>query len=318
MSSAWQPSATIETLKSRSKIIQNIRQFFLARDYLEVETPILARSAIPDANIISLSTKLTAAGSSDSEKFYLQTSPGLHMKHLLAAGSGPIFQIGNVFRDEERGQLHNPEFTLLEWYRPGFNHHDLMQEMDEFLQDILQCTAAERLSYRDVFLKYLDVDPHKVNIKELLTIARQQNINYKGSMDDKDEWLNLLMSHCIEPQLGKQSPTFIYDYPSGQAALAKINKENSAVAERFEVYVEGIELANGFHELTDAEEQRLRFLAELEKCKQKKQTPPPLPTQLLAALKHGMPNCTGVALGIDRLIMLALQKKTIQEVLSFC
>ncbi|CAM4450865.1 MAG: Elongation factor P--(R)-beta-lysine ligase [Legionellaceae bacterium] len=316
----WQPTATIENLKQRAQIIQKIRQFFAQRHVMEVETPLLSAGTVTDPYLNSMSTEYKEEGQQQSQTFYLQTSPEFAMKRLLAADSGPIYQLCKSFRNGEAGRFHNPEFTMLEWYRPNFDHHALMTEMDEFLQAILGSYPAERLSYEAIFEKYLETNPHQVNVDELKNCAQQHCIDFSPTLEqvnDKDTWLFLLMTHVIEPQLGQLQPTFIYDFPASQAALARIRQDVFPVAERFEVYVKGIELANGFHELSDANEQALRFQKDLAKRHTLGYPFVNIDHYLLAALEAGFPNCAGVALGIDRLIMLALNAQHISDVVSF-
>jgi lysyl-tRNA synthetase class 2 len=238
------------------------------------------------------------------------------MKRLLASGSGPIYQICKAFRDGEAGRHHNPEFTMLEWYVPGLDHHGLMDEMDELLAAVLGSPAAERSSYGEVFQRFLGIDPHTVCVEGLRT--RAHAVSLAGpDIDARDDWLHLLMTHCIEPYLGKERPVFIYDYPAGQAALARIREGEPPVAERFEVYVQGLELANGFHELVDAEAQRKRFEADVEKRRGLGCDPVPIDERLLAALEAGLPSCAGVALGVDRLVMLAAGTDDLSDVIAF-
>lgn len=311
----WQPTTTIETLKQRAAILQNIRQFFLNKHYLEVETPSLSLATVTDPNLHSFKTTF------QNKTFYLQTSPEYAMKRLLCHGSGPIFQICKAFRDDELGKQHNPEFTMIEWYRPGFDHHELMNEIDEFLQTIAHTSKANKISYKDIFLTLFDINPLDASIEQLETIARK-NIDIHvepHQQHDRDFWLYLLMSHLVEPALAKEIPTFIFDFPPSQAALARIakNKDNELVAERFEVYLNGMELANGFHELSNADEQKNRFQHEQQLRQEHQLAFVPYDQHLIAALSHGLPDCAGVALGIDRLIMLILKKKSIDEVISF-
>lgn len=316
----WRPTANIETLRLRAKLIAQIRNFFTSRGLLEVDTPLLCHSTVTDLHLHSFQTIYQGDDHSPLADLYLQTSPEYAMKRLLAAGSGPIFQICKAFRNSgEHGRMHNPEFTMLEWYRPGFDHHDLMDEMNDLLQEILNTEPAERFSYAELFIKYVDSNPHTSTTNELKNKAQQLSINEIPNFDNenKDNWLFLLMSHIIEPQLGQSAPTFVYDFPSSQAALAKIRADNPPVAERFEVYYKGIELANGFHELTNANEQRKRFINDLALRKNLNYPAIPIDERFLAALEHGLPDCAGVALGTDRLIMLALNKENIAEILSF-
>lgn len=308
---------SIEVLRQRAEIICKIRSFFTTRDVMEVATPLLSPAGVTDLHLHSLTTKCFVPGELDPQTLYLQTSPEYAMKRLLAAGSGDIYQICKAFRDEECGKLHNPEFTMLEWYRLGFDHNDLMSEMDELLQCILQTPAGEYITYRDCFLKYCDIDPHHATSEQLIATLSNHNILLPSGIHGSqvtNTCLDLLMSHVIEPQLGFEQPTFIYDYPSSQAALAKIRfdeKHNVQLAERFEVYVRGVELANGYHELCDAAEQARRFAADLVARKTLGLPLPVIDKPLLAALESGLPDCAGVALGVDRLIMLACNADSI-------
>lgn len=311
----WQPSSSIQNLRQRAMLLQKIRQFFATRDILEVETPLLCHTSVTDPYIESMGVDLSCP-SIKARKYYLQTSPEYAMKRLLAAGSGPIYQICKAFRQEELGTLHNPEFTILEWYRPGFTHHQLMDEMDTLLQEILLAKTAQRYSYRELFLTFLKFDPEQTSLAELKNFASQHEIYTTHELSQND-WLMLLMSKIIEPQLGWNQPCFIYDFPPSQAALARIIEMPSPVASRFEVYINGIELANGFHELTDSNEQRKRFEKNNLLRKNLNLKEILLDEYLLAALQHGLPDCAGVALGLDRLMMIALNSKHIAEVLSF-
>lgn len=215
------------------------------------------------------------------------------------------------------GKIHNPEFTILEWYRPGFNHHDLMNEMDELLQLILKTSAAKRVSYAELFEKFLQMNPHLVSDEELAACV-QQHISLAEPITDRNTCLDLLLTHCIEPRIGKDRPVFLYDFPQTQAALAKVrHEETPPVASRFEVYFKGMELANGFHELQNAAEQRKRFEKNLDYREKNNIDPVPLDERFLAALESGLPDCSGVALGVDRLVMLALGVKSIRDIVSF-
>lgn len=310
---SWRPTATIAALQTRAKLLARIRDFFAAREVLEVETPLLSHSTITDPNIHSFITKYNLGNKSTD--LYLQTSPEFAMKRLLAANSGSIYQICKAFRHEDHGKQHNPEFTILEWYRLDFDHHDLMQDMDEFLQFTINTKPAQKISYCELFQQYLNIDPIKSSIETLQQCAQKHGLNIIPDLTH-DDWLNLLLTHVIEPHLGIDQPTFIYDYPASQAALARINPDNSKVAERFEVYINGVELANGFHELTDSQEQRQRFMNDLEQRRELNLPTMPLDENFLAALDD-LPGCAGVALGIDRLLMIQNQYENIEEVLTF-
>jgi lysyl-tRNA synthetase class 2 len=313
----WQPSASINILKQRANILASIRQFFAVRDVLEVETPVFCHTSVTDPFIQSIPAIFESQTKGDKQTCYLQTSPEYAMKRLLCAGSGSIYQITKSFRQGEVGRFHNPEFSMLEWYRINFDHHDLMNEMDALLQLVLQMPSAERKTYAQMFQDALALDPHTATLAELAACARKNKLDVHDDIHDRDTWLQLLMSHCIEPTLGKTRPFFVYDFPASQAALARIQSGNPAVASRFEVYVNGIELANGFHELQSADEQRTRFINNQHARKELGLNPMALDEYFLAALSYGLPNCAGVALGVDRLIMLATQSERIADVLSF-
>ncbi len=307
----WQPTATLGTLRQRAEIIKKIREFFAARNVLEVETPLLSHAGVTDPHVHSITAHFA------EKKRYLQTSPEYAMKRLLAAGSGPIYQISKAFRYDETAKFHNPEFTMLEWYQPGYDHHLLMNEMDALLQTILKTPPAERLSYAAAFENYVGINPHAIETSALAQCV-QQKIQLASVVDDRNTLLDLLLTHCIEPHIGQHRPVFLYDFPVTQAALAKVRyDEIPPVASRFEVYFKGIELANGFHELQNAAEQRERFEKDLQYRAQNNMTLVPIDENFLAALTAGLPDCAGVALGVDRLIMLSLQCATIAEVMSF-
>ncbi len=279
----------------------------------------LAGAAATDPQIDSLAVDWGAS----EPMCYLQTSPEFGMKRLLAAGSGAIYYLGKAFRREQIGRRHNPEFTLLEWYRPGFDEQRLMDEVEALVVGAFDAlcvpppAVVERVSYREVFQRVLGVDPHTAALETLQNLARRSvEINWDDS--DRDIWLDLLMTHVIEPELGS-GLTFIYDYPASQAALAKIETDASGqpVARRFEVYCHGMELANGYWELTDADEQQRRFNADLRRRRQRGQVCAPSDQRLLRALQAGIPETAGVALGVDRLLMLLTGAEAIADVLAF-
>ena len=304
----WKPTSTLNTLKARAEILQSIREFFKERHVLEVETPCLSISTITDPYLESL--EVDCGG----DTHYLQTSPEYHMKRLLAAGSGDIFQLCKSFRKDETGRLHNPEFMMLEWYRLGFDDGALMDEIDLLIQRVLKCEPARRLSYNESFQQFLGLDlDSPLTVENFKAIASQQNLNAPDWGNDRDAWLLYLFSEVIEPEL--QEPTFIYDFPATQASLARLKPNGKAG--RFELYIQGIELANGFWELSDPLEQQKRFEENQRVRAAKKLQKRPIDFLLLEALKSGLPGCAGVALGVDRLMMLALGKKSIKEVMSF-
>lgn len=309
--SHWQPNASLVHLQRRAALYQQIRQFFAQRNVLEVETPILSRAAVPEPSIEPLHTQF-----SGQQQLYLQTSPELPMKRLLAAGSGAIFQICKVFRDDELGRWHNPEFSLLEWYRPDFSQMDLIHEVSALLQVVLGCPLVEIISYEQVFKTYLHIHPLQCALSDLHQLLQPLGLT-DVTQYDRDTCLQLLMSSRIELQLPTTHPIAIKDFPASQAALARKNPENPDYAERFEFYFKGVELANGFHELTDPIEQRQRFEQDLQKRKDNGQPILPIDEAFLTALEVGLPDCSGVALGLDRLLMLSLDAEHIEDVLSF-
>ncbi|RCU43836.1 elongation factor P--(R)-beta-lysine ligase [Corallincola holothuriorum] len=314
----WQPTATIEAIRKRGQIVAEIRTFFAERNVLEVDTPALSHAATTDLHLHSFATEFVGPGAAQGVPLYLMTSPEFHMKRLLSAGSGAIYQICKAFRNEEAGRFHNPEFSILEWYRPDFDHHALMDEMDQLLQQVLGCQMAERLTYAEAFFLVFACDPLTASMDELRRLAPESLRDIAEQEQDKDTLLQLLFAECVEPVIGQNdSPCFIYHFPASQAALARISVEDPRVAERFEVYFKGIELANGFHELADANEQRRRFQADNQKRLRHGLPQRPIDNRLLDGLAAGFPDCAGVALGIDRLVMLALAADSIAEVIAF-
>jgi lysyl-tRNA synthetase class 2 len=310
----WQPGAGLEALRTRARVLDSIRGFFRTRGVLEVETPALCRSGITDPAIEPL--VVTGGGPLDAPR-YLQTSPEYAMKRLLAAGSGPIFQIAPAFRAGEAGARHNPEFSLLEWYRPGMDHHELMAEVAELVNHCLGARTWRKVSYRQLFLDSFGVDPHTAPDYDLRDCAASR-IDVGAMQGDRDLWLDLLMSHLAGPRLGSGEMVFVYDYPASRAALARIAEVDGVpVGHRFELYLDGLELANGYLELTDPVEQRARFERDNRRRAAAGQPERPLDEALLAALEAGLPDCSGVALGVDRLLMLLLGEDDIRRVLAF-
>lgn len=315
----WRPCADRAALHARARLLAELRAFFAARGVLEVETPVLGAGANPDPAIDPLHLQADLAGTG-ARRWFLQTSPELPMKRLLAAGSGPIYQVCKVFRADERGRRHHPEFSLLEWYRPGFSLEDLMDEVAALVRRLLDCPAlpTERLRYRDLFLDTLGIDPWAVTSAQLRTVAATRGIAGAGELVlDTDGWLDLLLSHCLEPHLGRGRLTFVQDYPPSQAALARVQPGPRPVARRFELYLAGMELANGFDELLDAAEQRRRFHGNQVRRAANGQCPVSPDGRFLAALEAGLPPCAGVALGLDRLLMCTLGAERIDAVLAF-
>jgi lysyl-tRNA synthetase class 2 len=301
-------------------LLAEVRSFFSEAGVMEVETPICSHFGVTDPAIESLRTRYNGPSAAHGVPLYLQTSPEFPMKRLLAAGSGPIYQICRVFRDGELGSRHSPEFTLLEWYRPGFDHQMLMDEVTGLVTRLLGDNRPEqRLSYAEAFDRFLGIDPHSASRETLRQCAIHKGITGAQELElaDRDGWLDLLLSHLIEPHLGQGRITFLYDYPSSQAALSRIRQGSPTVAQRFELYLEGMEIANGFHELADRVEQQRRFEADIAKRQAQGLPPVAMDQHLLAALEAGLPDCAGVALGIDRLIMVSAGQREINQVLSF-
>ncbi len=322
---AWMPEASIDTLRARAALLGEIRDFFAQRDVLEVETPVLSRAGSVDAHIDSFATCYTGPGAAHGQTRFLHTSPEFPMKRLLAAASGPIYQICRVFRDGEAGRLHNPEFTLLEWYRPGYDHHRLMDEVEALLTALLgqrlQLATAQRMTYAQAFERFAGLNPHQADGDDLARWALAHDLSVPASFlhggADRDAWLDLILSQCIEPKLGSGRLLLLYDYPASQAALARVRPGQPPLAERFEVYLDGIELANGFHELTDAEEQAARFVDDQRRRARMGRPSVDADQNLIQAMRHGLPACAGVAVGIDRVVMLALRCATVAQVMAF-
>jgi len=317
MKSDFLPTATLETLKLRAKLLAALRAFFREQGYWEVETPLLVSESVVDAHLDPFLV---------DGRYYLQTSPELCMKRLLAAGADAIFQLTRSFRRGERGRLHNPEFTMAEWYRVGDTHFDQMTVVEQLVTHL--CAVAgckpvpipfERRSYDDVFHEIVGCRVLTADCSQLATFAKQHNLSVPENLssDDWDGWLNLLLSELIEPKLGCERPMFLHDYPATQAALAKIRPGDPPVAERFELYIDGLELCNGYHELTDADELRRRLRIESAKRRSEGLAELPEPTRLLAAMEQGIPPCAGVALGFDRLMMVLTDANSLDEVTAF-
>jgi lysyl-tRNA synthetase class 2 len=308
----WQPSATVETLIARAGLLKKIRTFFETRNVVEVETPLLSRATVTDPHLEGFS--LMVGG----ERAYLQTSPEFAMKRLLAAGMPCIYQLGKVFRVDEAGRHHNPEFTMLEWYRLNFNLHDLMNEVDELCQAIMGCAKATRLTYQAVFAP-LGLDPLTADIADCKAVAQARGLEVSDSLHDapKDTWLQLLFSTFIEPTLGFDAPAFVYHFPASQASLSRLDPDDPRVALRVEVFINGLEIGNGYDELQDLALQRWRFEEDNRLRETLGLIPKPIDPYLLEALAHGLPRCAGIAMGVDRLLMCALQKKHIEEIVCF-
>ncbi|KXS53882.1 MAG: lysyl-tRNA synthetase, class II [Marinobacter sp. T13-3] len=315
MDSSWRPTASRDALKSRAQQLQYVRGFFAQRGVLEVETPVLGRHGVTDVNLDGVAAH---PGLGEVPQGWLQTSPECHMKRLLAAGSGSIFQVSRVFRSGERGRRHNPEFSMLEWYREGFDDAELMVEVAELVCGWLDCDWPEVVTYREAVQRSAGFDPMTISDRDLQRYCEQWLEPEQLAGLGRDGCLDLVMSFQVEPTLGQGRPAFITHYPASQAALARISTEDGyPVAHRFELYYQGLELCNGYWELTDAQEQRQRFMADNEQRKRAGKPEMALDEAFLAAVGAGLPECSGVALGLDRLLMLKLGASDISDVLAF-
>lgn len=335
-SEAYRPTSSLEILQQRARLIRRTREYFHAHGYWEVETPLLSRDTVVDLHLEPFAVQGDFGGAVGQATYYLQTSPEFHMKRLLAAGGDRLFQITRAFRQAERGQLHNPEFTILEWYARGVDHFQQMSFLEGLCRQLFAESSAtcacperfERLTYAEVFRQSVGIDPLDSDAREIaarmvalgipmssVTDFHAQNIH--ADVVDKDELLNLLLAERVEPWLAEQGGVFVYDYPLSQAALARRNPHDPRVAERFELYVQGVELCNGYHELLDAEELRERN-REANRQRTARGLPSlPIESHLLAAMEQGLPPCSGVAVGLDRLLMLALGQQQLDSVWGF-
>ncbi|VAW51263.1 Translation elongation factor P Lys34--(R)-beta-lysine ligase [hydrothermal vent metagenome] len=320
----WQPSVNNKTFVERARMLKNIRAFFDGRNVLEVETPLLSHYATTDPHIDSFRSRFR------EQTCYLNTSPEYAMKRLLADNPQAIYQICKAFRDDELGSHHNPEFTLLEWYRPNYDMRQLMNELVQLVETIFEYSIIqpniqpkfEYLSYQKAFEKNLGFNPHKITAKECYQFSLDNKIEIPQGLtanDNVNDWLDWLLTQQVLSAFNKQKFTFLYDYPAAQCSLAKIenNIEQIAVAKRFELFYGDVELANGFFELTDGDEQLQRFQQENQQRKQTGKEAIAIDENLIAALKHGLPNCAGVAVGLDRLLMVLTKAANIEQVLSF-
>ena len=319
----WKPSASISTLQERARLFGRVRQYFDEQEVMEVDTPMLSANATVDLHINSFVTSFLPMGGGKEQSCYLHTSPEFPMKRLLASGCGDIYSLGRVFRNGEAGGRHNPEFTMLEYYRLGMGQHQLMDDMTALLSSVAGFQEVGRVSYGAAFQKRLGLNPHTASHAELTALVKEHVDKGLDGLE-RNDCLDLLFSNMIEPELGISevgdlNGVYIYDYPASMAALARLhtNDRGEQVAARFELFVNGVELANGYHELTDAEEQQARFEAEQNKRKEQGLPVYPYDHQLVEGLKSGMPDCAGVAMGVDRLLMLMLNKKQIADVVAF-
>nr|WP_295379496.1 EF-P lysine aminoacylase EpmA [Pseudoxanthomonas sp.] len=315
----WQPSASFEAIRLRARLNATVRAFFAAREVLEVETPVMSQAGNTDPNIASFSLEFGGHVNAGPRRRWLRTSPEFPLKRLLAAGLGDCYELGRVFRDGEAGGRHNPEFTMLEWYRVGWDHQRLVDECADLLRDCLALVGREarlrRVAYRDLYRGMLGIDPMLDAIDVLRNALGDVRVDPEGLQ--RDDWLDLLMTHRLQPAFADDQLLALYDYPASQCALARVRADDVPVAERFEIYLGPLELANGYHELADAQEQSRRFHRDVEVRKARGAPAPAVDARLLAALAAGFPDCAGVALGVDRLLMAMLGTPRIADVLGF-
>jgi elongation factor P--(R)-beta-lysine ligase len=314
------PTSTLQNLRLRAGLLRKLREFFLDCGFLEVETPILSADTVVDRHLDPFSLNVGSAG--QPRAYWLQTSPEFAMKRLLAAGAEAIYQVSRVFRREEQGPLHNPEFTLVEWYQTGDDYAAGMRFTSDLCEALLGRGPAELLSYAEAFQRHVGLDPHAAPIDSLIAAARQRDPGAPGppeslAHDDRDGWLDWLISERIQMHLGIERPLLLYDFPADQAALAQVRPGPPPLAERFELYVGGWELANGYHELRDAAELRRRNARANELRLGDGKAALPAESRLLAAMEQGLPSAVGCALGFDRLVMLAAGARSIDEVIAF-
>ncbi len=320
MTDAWQPSSSFDAIRLRARLNALIRSFFAERDVLEVETPMLSQAGNTDPNIASFTLQFSGRTDGAPRTRWLRTSPEYPLKRLLAAGIGDCYELGRVFRDGEAGGRHNPEFTMLEWYRVGWDHQRLIDETADLVRQALALVGRDarlqRIAYRDLYRRELGVDPMRDDEATLRNALGDVRIDPEGLQ--RDDWLDLLMTHRLQPAFDPGTLLAVHDYPTSQCALARIRGAGEdAVAERFELYLGPLELANGYHELTDAAEQGARFERDLAVRTARNAPRPPVDQRLLAALEAGLPACAGVALGVDRLLVAMLGTSRIADVLTF-
>lgn len=317
----FQPTASWDALRLRAQLLGRFRKFFDDRGFLEVSTPLLSADTVIDRHLDPLSATLfdDPRRPSAGRRLYLQTSPEFHMKRLLASGGEAIYQVTRAFRGAEKGRLHNPEFTMVEWYRRGDTMTEGMQLLDELCAAVFSRGPARRISYERAFRDHLGIDPHLTDRSELVSMVQSLGTVplTDDLIEDRDALLNLLLAERVQPQLGRPEPTILYDYPASQAALARIRDGEPPVAERFELFVDGVELANGYHELLDPNQ--LRHRNRIVNQQRQFDGKPPLPeeSRLLEAMEHGLPPCAGVALGFDRVVLLCGGYQRLEEVLAF-
>ena len=312
----FRPAASLENLRRRAALLAQLRQVFAERGFLEVETPILSADTVVDRHLDPFGI---AGESAASAPRWLQTSPEFAMKRLVAAGATAIYQVTRAFRQGEAGPRHNPEFTMVEWYRVGDGMAEAMQFTSDLCEALLQRGPAVQVAYGEAFERHVGLNPHTADGSALATTARRLGVDAPESLEpaDRDGWLDLLMVERVQPHLGTLAPVLLYDYPASQAMLARLRQGDPPVAERFELYASGVELASGYHELLDAEELRRRNTRANRQRRADGKAALPEESRLLAAMEAGLPASSGVALGFDRLVMVAIGASRLAEVMAF-
>ncbi|MGZ8227153.1 MAG: EF-P lysine aminoacylase EpmA [Methylococcaceae bacterium] len=321
MQNDWRPTCNLEILHLRAQMLSEIRRFFSERSVLEVETPLLSHCIGTDPQLAFFTTEYSLPPR--QQTLFLQTSPEFAMKRLLAAGSGPIYQIGKVFRNGESGRFHNPEFTMLEWYRVGFTLAQLMAEIAELVKALFNgrkaLKPAQIISYQELFVRYTRLNPLVFSHQDYCDFAINNQLSEVVEFcgNDHSMWLDVIFSHKVQPFAGENSLCLVYGYPACQSSLARINEHNPLITDRVELFINGIELGNGFYELTDAAEQDRRFNEEIGIRQQRGLPVSVKDERLVAALQAGLPTCSGIAIGLDRLLMLLSDSASIDDVLAF-
>ncbi|MGZ8195173.1 MAG: EF-P lysine aminoacylase EpmA [Methylosarcina sp.] len=317
----WQPSCSMELMRSRARMLRSIRDYFLEQSVLEVETPLLGQAIGTDPQLAYFSTEFNWLPR--QQTLFLQTSPEFAMKRLLAGSSGSIYQICKSFRNGEAGRFHNPEFTLLEWYRVGFDLSRLMDDCEALIQILFRdrrpLKPTLRISYQDIFQRYTDLNPLQFSYEDYCAYAQHNGLFEAAGICGHDHpvWLDFLFSHKVQPHLGENALCMVYGYPACQSSLARVNELNPQTVDRVELFIDGVELGNGYYELTHAEEQDRRFNEELAIRRKRKLPIAVKDARLIAAMKAGLPECSGMAIGLDRLLMVLLHKTSIDDVLCF-
>lgn len=317
--SHFRSEMTAQAARGRAELLRQVRGFFDARDFIEVQPPVLSSEFVIDRHIDPIVVDIPIASSHEGNRWYLQSSPEAAMKRLMAGGELPqIYSLGPVFRAGEAGSRHNPEFTMLEWYRVGDDLKSVCGLIDDLLATALDASPAARVRYTEAFLEHVGVDPLTADVRTLIEASKRLGVAVDASFsEDRDDWLNLLAAEVVQEQLGRDCPTILTHFPASQAALARLDAQDSRVAERFEVFVEGMELANGYVELLDADELQRRCIEENRLRELDGKTALPQPLKLLAAMRAGLPPMSGCALGFDRLVMLKLGLASIERAICF-